>query len=173
MAYFLRKYPNGISKFEKTIKAEIDKEFGNVPFVNQYSWAYPNWSVIMLGANDHLLSFYNVVERECLFDGKKVHVAGVNNFITPVNFRGLGYGSSLICSAHDIFFNRMDKDFGLLLCADELVSFYNKYDWYKVDSCVWFEQPSGKERWPANTMLLNRNQNKVYPKEIDLCGLPW
>lgn len=38
----------------------------------------------MLVQDNEVLSFYNIVDRICSFDGDPVKVAGINNLITPI-----------------------------------------------------------------------------------------
>lgn len=165
-----------LSHVAPDIRKQIDdytrNEFGHVPIVQRYRWAEPGWSVVVL-SDDEVLSFLNVVEREALFDGNTVKLAGINNVITPAPFRRRGYASQTMRRAELLMFRELQADFGLLLCADEMVPFYEGLGWISVSVPLEFDQPGEKVTWPSRIMVLPRAGEKLPSKSIDLCGLPW
>ncbi|RSC93489.1 GNAT family N-acetyltransferase [Tenacibaculum singaporense] len=167
----VKKYGNLSSEEYQTISAFSEKEFGNVPIVQKYKWAKPDWVVIKYTKNK-LVSFCNLVEREIRIDQKTYFVAGINNMITLEKYRGSGYAAEVLNKCEHFILQFMSFDYGVLLCADSLVPFYEKHGWYSVDCPVYFQQPSGRELWKARTMLLGKDK-QIAPKEIDLNGLPW
>ncbi|MDX5421946.1 MAG: GNAT family N-acetyltransferase [Hymenobacteraceae bacterium] len=151
----------------------IAEEFGHVAFVRQRSWAIPDW-VVLLEEQAEIVAFCNVVEREVTLNGKPCKIAGINNVITPKAHRGKGYSSRVLRETTSFLFDELKADYGLLLCADALVPFYERLGWYTVNSHLVYDQPQGKEVYDSNIMLLARkNHEKIYPKTIDLNGLPW
>lgn len=106
------------------------------------------------------------------FGEETFKIAGINNVITPKIYRGKGYASKILSKTETFLFKDLQSDFGLLLCADDLLPFYGKLGWYKVESTVYFEQQSGSQIWEANVMLLSRSV-QIFPNVIDLNGLPW
>lgn len=74
--------------------------------------------------------------------------------------------------AQNFIFNDLGKEYGMLLCGDDLIEFYKKLSWYKVDGPVTYLQSTGIRTWKANVMLLAK-EGKILPKKIDLNGLPW
>lgn len=149
----------------------IEEEFGHIPIVKETAWAVPNHTIIFY-QGDEIAGFYNIVERTITIDGKDYFAVGINNVITPPKYRGKGISSKTLRETEDFIFTELKAELGLLLCADNLLPFYNKLNWYRVQCPVYFEQPSGKKLWAANTML--RTPGRVLsPKEIDLNGLPW
>ncbi|QSE98686.1 GNAT family N-acetyltransferase [Fulvivirga lutea] len=149
----------------------IDAEFGHIPLVKNTQWAIPDWTIIY-SQNETLAAFYNIIEREVIMDDEKVKVAGVNNVITLKKYRGKGFSARLLKDTQHFIFDELRSKFGLLLCADTLIPYYQKLNWYKVDCPVYFSQPTGKKLWAANTMLLS-NSHYENPELIDLNGLPW
>lgn len=166
-----KRYANLPSKDIDTINEFIKKEFGNVPIVQKFVWSKPAWAVIKY-VDKQIVSFCNLIEREILIDQKRCFVAGINNMITPKQFRGNGYASLILKECEHFILQLMGFDYGLLLCADSLVPFYDKHGWYSVDCPVYFQQPTERELWKARTMLLGKDK-QIAPKEIDLNGLPW
>lgn len=160
-------------EIKKEIDRLIDIEFGNVTIVQQHSWSIPDWTIILLNEKKELLTFYRIVLREVLFDQEKVKVAGINNVITPPAFRGNGYATKILNDSKDFLFNELEVDFGLLLCAKNLVPFYEKLGWHEINSLVYFDQTDGKRKWKACAMLLSKNDLELNPGTIDLMGYPW
>lgn len=155
------------------LSKHIDEEFGHVAFVQQRSWAIPDW-VVLLEEQAEIVTFCNVVEREVTLDGKRCKIAGINNVITPKAHRGKGHSSRVLREIKSFLFGELKADFGLLLCADPLVPFYTRLGWYTVNSHLVYNQPQGKEVYDSNIMLLlKENHEKIFPKSIDLNGLPW
>jgi hypothetical protein len=160
--------PDGIRQL---LNNYIHAEFGHIPIVQETTWATPDWTILYKEA-DTIVSFYNIIERPILIDGESCKIAGVNNVITPIAFRGKGYSTKLLNDTTPFIFDKLQVVHGLLLCADSMIPFYQGLGWYTVNSEVYFDQPSGKKRWAANTMLLSPH-NPVTPTIIDLQGTPW
>ncbi len=155
------------------IKQELDFHiqvaFGDSSFVQQTKWATPDWTVINF-LNKEVASFYNIVEREIKFGNKVLKVAGINSVITSEKYRGKGFATYMLQETQHFLFNELHSDAGLLLCADSLVPFYERMNWYKVDCPVYIDQPDGKRLWQANTMMLFKGTKERSPSEIDLKG---
>ena len=149
----------------------VNREFGDVPIVQEYKWATPDWAVTVKEKND-IACIAHVVERICSFDDVEVFTGGLNNLITPEKYRGRGLAGKVLERIDELIFNELQCDAGLLLCADSLVPFYQKYDWYPVSSRLLFDQPGGKKEWQANVML-KMAKNTIHPSVIDVNGLPW
>jgi len=64
-------------------------------------------------------------------------------------------------------------EFGLLVCEEDVVPFYERLGWQVVEGPLTFDQPGGQATWPAVVMVLPCG-GKAWPEGmIDLCGLPW
>ncbi|MFT4567554.1 MAG: putative GNAT family N-acyltransferase [Saprospiraceae bacterium] len=74
-------------------------------------------------------------------------VGGINNVITPKELRGKGYASKLLKEAEHLIFDELKYDLALLLCAEDLIPFYERLNWYKVNCPIYFEQISGVKLW--------------------------
>lgn len=159
------------SVIKNQLEQLIEKEFGHIPIVKETTWASPNWTVIFYEGNE-IATFYNIVERTITIDDKDCFAAVINNVITPVKYRGKGLATQILNDTEDFIFNELKAGLGLLLCADNLLPFYEKLNWYRVKCPVYFQQSSGKKLWTANTMLRTHNI-EIQPNQIDLNGLPW
>jgi hypothetical protein len=163
------------SELSGAVKEELDKliqyEFGHIPIVQETKWAIPDWTIIYYEDNE-IATFYNIIERRVTIEHSNLSAAGINNVITPAKFRGKGFSTRTLRDTEHFIFDNLKSDLGLLLCADDLVPFYKRLNWYKVHCPVYFDQPGETKLWPANTMLLTRRVVQT-PKEINLNGLPW
>jgi hypothetical protein len=146
-------------------------EFGHIPLVANTQWAAPDWTVICY-ANDEIASFCHVVEREVSVDGSPVKVGGLNNVIASPRHRGKGHTSRMLREVRPFILETLKCQLGLLLCADELVPFYKRLQWYQTDCPAYYQQKSGEHLWTGNTMLLS-DQEPIAPQRIHLNGLPW
>lgn len=158
-------------KTKELLNSIISSEFKEVPIVQELEWAEPDWSVIRY-RNRKIVSFCNIVERIVDFDENEYKIGGINNVITPERFRGKGYATEILMYAQNFIFNDLGKEYGMLLCGDDLLEFYKKLSWYKVDGPVTYLQSTGIRTWKANVMLLAK-EGKILAKKIDLNGLPW
>ena len=167
----IKKYSELLEKTKNTLNSFINNEFGHIPIVNETEWAMPDWTIIYY-ENDQIATFYNIIEREIIVDGEIYKIGGINNVITPKEFRGKGYASKTLKNTEKLIFDELKCAFGVLLCADNLMPFYEKLNWYKVKCPVYFEQSNGQKLWGANIMFLTKNK-KMNPAKVELNGLPW
>ncbi|PRY12641.1 acetyltransferase (GNAT) family protein [Pontibacter ummariensis] len=160
-------------QLKTSLQHQITEAFGQVPFVQERVWAEPDW-VMVKHEQDAVATFYGVVVREVSMDGQSYRIAGISNLITPHAFRGKGYASELLSETRDFLFKELGCVYGLLLCADALLPFYSRLGWYKLEARLYYDQPSGKQLYDSNVLLLAPStQAAGYPQHIDLNGLPW
>jgi len=159
------------SVVKQQLDTYIHNEFGHVPIVNETEWVTPDWTILYY-ENNQIASFYNIVEREILIDDQAIKTAGINNVMTPTEFRGKGFASKMMSQTDSLIFEKLKCQLGVLLCADALIPFYEKLNWYKIDCPVYFKQSNGMKLWRANTMFLSKGE-RLNPSKIDLNGLPW
>ena len=171
MKLTIKKYNKLDPTVQNTLADMTQHEFGDVPIVQEFKWAIPDW-VVYMTLGEEIASVAHVIERSAYFDRAEVIVGGLNNLITKKIFRGKGMGVKVLKRTHELIFNELQCDAGLLLCADSLIPYYQKFGWYKVSSGLYFDQPDGKKQWQANVMLKTEH-DVLHPDAIDLNGLPW
>lgn len=147
-------------------------EFDRFPIVRQTTWATPDWSLLGMEGCD-LACFYNLVERVVQFDGQPIRVAGLNNLVTAPGYKRRGLASRLLTATETEWFTTLKAQYGLLLCADDLLPFYARLGWQRVSSEIRFAQQGSEQLWPANCMVLSPGRQPVDPGVIELRGLPW
>ncbi|WP_439879908.1 GNAT family N-acetyltransferase [Pontibacter sp. MBLB2868] len=166
-------YVNLSPETRAELQHHIDNEFGHVAFVQAHTWAQPDWSVIKYEGNS-IAAFYNIVVRDVTIDGQLYKVAGINNVITPKAYRGKGFATEVLRTTEKLLFKELECSYGLLLCADALLPFYSRLGWYLVQASLYYDQPSGKQLYDSNVMILTPNHSAhIMPSEINLNGLPW
>ena len=153
------------------ISALDEAHFGSIPIVKKYRLSPTDWTIYVT-AQGRMVSSAKIVERLGQFDQNRVRLGGVNNVITRAECRGQGFSSIAMRKANDFILSELKCDFGLLLCATELIPFYRRLGWQVVKSSLHFDQPEGKVKWEAETMILSKGSANE-PEKIDLIGLPW
>lgn len=154
------------------LEAIAENVFGHYALVRETEWAQPDWC-FRCHEGDALAAFHNLVLRSVEMDGAVVRVAGLNNMITMPAFRGRGVASWLLRATQPRWFEELDADCGMLLCAEELVPFYARLAWRRLEARVFYDQPSGKKTWAASCMVLDPKGLVGAPREVDLRGMPW
>jgi GNAT superfamily N-acetyltransferase len=143
-------------------------EFGYIPF----KWADPDWYILALNGSE-LIGRLGIIDRVVLVEAQQIHVGGISGVITKKKWRKRGVGRTLMTEAVNVIEDKLNTSFGLLLCREEVSSFYNGLGWKVNDFSTTFEQPKGKMTFPKLTMTYSCKGN-VWPKgPIDLNGLPW
>lgn len=154
------------------LQAAVDQEFGHIPVVQSTQWATPEWAVT-LRVQQKLATFYHLVERVVLLDGRPYRAVGLNNVITLPAFRGQGYSTHLLRTTEPCWWRELHAELGVLLCVDELVPFYERLGWHYTRAATYFAQPASRQQWTVNTMLHSPKATLPHPTEIDLQGYPW
>ncbi|MDX1920104.1 MAG: GNAT family N-acetyltransferase [Candidatus Caenarcaniphilales bacterium] len=155
------------------VSLAVKEEFGKIQIIKKLRWSKPT-KTILASFEETVVGFVNIVERNCNFDDDTELVAGLSNLIVLPEHRGKGYGLELMNFYDQMLTNQDEVSYGLLFCSDSLVLYYQRLNWYLVKSEVTFSQPFGKRIWGSNTMLKNFSKaQSLYPKTINLNGLPW
>ncbi len=138
----------------------------------KYEWAPQHWHVLV-HCGGELACHAGITEHKALAGGVTVKVGGIGGVVTPPQWRGRGLGGRAMRTAAEFVHHELRADFGLLLCSQGLVAYYEKLGWQLVQGPVEFDQPSGKVVWEEETMVLPCRRKEWPPGIIDLCGPPW
>ena len=168
--YEVGRFENLSSEVSAFIQGAAKREFGDVPIVQQHVWAKADWCIRAL-KNGEILGSVSLVVRTARFDEKSVAVVGINNLITEPSARKMGIGKALMRKATEFCFEKLKAEAIVLFCADDLVGYYQKLGFTKVNCPVWIEQPKGSKTWSSNCLV--NSKVGVPGRSIDLCGLPW
>ena len=76
-----------------------------------------------------LVAYLNLIDLNIAIDGKTKKALGIGNVCSAE--KGIGYGKMLVEEVN-VYLNKHNK-IGILLCKQNLVNFYNKYNWSLID----------------------------------------
>jgi GNAT superfamily N-acetyltransferase len=137
-----------------------------------YVWTDPDWRVLVW-VKDQVVSQLGIVERVCSIGERRVKLGGVGGVIALPEWRGQGLTTAAMKETARFICDELEVEFGLLLCREFVVSFYQALGWQVVKAPVLFDQPGGKAIAPMMAMVLPCRGQEWPRGVIDLCGLPW
>jgi GNAT superfamily N-acetyltransferase len=150
------------------LEAWFDRQFGHLPF----QWTPPQWYVVAR-LDGRLVGRLSLARREISVGGTLVDVGGVAGVTTLPDMRRRGIAAAMMRCTAALLAGEFRVPFGHLLCRADIAPVYAGVGWERVNAPTWFEQPSGRQRYPHETMVL-RCADRPWPDgEIDLRGLPW
>lgn len=141
-----------------------------------HTWSPPDWCVLVFDSpGGELVSYLEMVRRDCDVGGRPVAVGGVSGVITRPAWRRRGYASAGLRRAARFLDESLGVDFGLLVCSEEKIPLYQRAGWQLVRAPLVFDQPAGRTSFaePTTLMILPVRRRDWPPGRIDLCGLPW
>jgi len=137
-----------------------------------FEWSVPDWRVLVW-AEGRVVSQVAILERVGRVAGQPVRLGGIGNVIALPAWRGRGFTSRAMRRAAAFMCQELGVEFGLLVCEEDVVSFYERLGWQVVEGPLTFDQPGGKATWPAVAMVLPCGEKGWPEGMIDLCGKPW
>ena len=152
------------------LKAWVEAIFGEEE--TKYEWAPQHWHVLV-HYGGKLACHAGITDHTVSAGGVRLKVAGIGGVMTPPEWRGHGLGRLAMEAAAGFIHHEQRVDFGLLLCSQGLVPYYEKLGWQLVQGPVEFDQPSGKVVWEEEAMVLPCRRKQWPAGIIDLCGPPW
>ena len=137
-------------------------------------WARPEMGVRVVDASGWLVSYVGVLTRQGLHDGTPVVIGGIGGVKTHPDARGLGYAALGMEHATQWLLDQPGVDFGLLVCQDELLSYYGNMGWKQFNGSLLTTQGDTSVEFTFNNVM-TRDLAEEAPTEgiIDLLGPPW
>lgn len=134
---------------------ELKSIHWNYTFEQQISWMKNNLMkddihVLMLD-NEELVGYMNLVNVIVNINCGNRNFLGIGNVCSRNKFSGLG--SKLLIGANE-YLTQNDKN-GILLCKDNLVGFYEKFEWQLIDK----KNIISEDFKYINVMIFNLNLN--------------
>ncbi len=153
---------------------EIDdlraRVFGTGP--RKLVFASPDWH-ILLRIERTLLSQVSLFLRTGCVEEKAVRLVGIGSVATAPEWRRQGLATMALQGTTSFAREKLDAEFGLLICAPQLIRFYDRLGWREASGPLVFDQPDGKVTFQDVTMILPLRGRPWPNGPIDLCGLPW
>ncbi len=135
-------------------------------------WASPDWAV-MVWEDEELVSNVHIIDRVIQVGGRGVHVGGIGNISTKVEWRKRGYASAALKVATEFLADPLQVDYGLMTATESVKPMSEKLGWKMVAASLLMEQPDGKKPVNYPVLILPISARDWPPGPIDLCGLPW
>jgi predicted GNAT family N-acyltransferase len=135
-------------------------------------WSEMDWHILGW-VGDNLISHVDIIDRHASVGDLDVHLGGIGGVMTRPAWRRRGYSTTLMRESHQFMQDEMSVDFGLLLCDEDLVSFYSRLGWQRVDNPLVYDQPGGKVIWDDVVMVLACNRDHFPVGEVAIQGYPW
>ena len=136
--------------------------------------ASPEYSALVWSAEGELVSHVGLIVREGTLDGAPVRIGGIGSVKTHPRVEGRGYASAGLRRAAAALAGDHAVAFSLLVCREQLLSFYARLGWSPFDGQLVVNQPSGRMVFVANRpMVLMGSTPAPLDGVIDLKGLPW
>jgi len=140
-------------------------------FALSETFATVDWYIFGV-RDDQWVSMLEIAERVATVDQHPVALALIGSVGTVPQWRGHGYAPALLRQATSCLCHQRGLAFGLLLCMEQVVPFYERCGWQRVVAPLFYDQPSGKSQSDQHTMVYSC-PNHTWPQgTIDLCGLP-
>ena len=137
-----------------------------------FEWSAPDWRVLVW-VEGRVVSQAAILERVGRVAGQPVKLGGVGGVIALPEWRGRGLTGAAMRRAAEFMCRELGVEFGLLVCEEDVVAFYERLGWQVVEGPLTFDQSGGKATWPAAVMVLPCGEKEWPGGTIDLCGLPW
>jgi hypothetical protein len=120
-----------------------------------------------------MVSNVHIIERTGTVGSQQVHLGGIGNIATKVEWRKRGYASEVIKEAVNLLHDPLQVDFGLMISTEEMVPHYERTSWKLVAGTITIEQAEGKKAFsiPVLVLLVGKTEGPAGP--IDPCGLAW
>jgi hypothetical protein len=137
-------------------------------------WATVQYSILVWTPDRELGSHVGLLVRDGRVDEAPVRMGGIGSVKTHPRLEGRGYASVALRRAAAILHDEHHVAFSLLVCRDELLSFYGRLGWKIFGGRLLVEQPTGRAEFTLNRPMVLAGQAPP-PRDgtIDLCGLPW
>jgi GNAT superfamily N-acetyltransferase len=121
---------------------------------------------------DELVSFLAIVERIVSVGGRLVPVGGIGGVVTLPEQQGKGLATLVTERAREHLESATDVRFGFLRCQDELLPFYARLGWQRIEASVtYLTTPSTP---PADNAMVQPLRGECWPAgDVDLRGTAW
>jgi aminoglycoside 2'-N-acetyltransferase I len=160
-----------ISENEGREIEELEQSAFNDP-EDEIDWANSEWYVTGKLV-ERIVSIVGILRRRIRVGKITLEVGGIGGVATHPDYRQCGFSSALLKRAAEFMRDDLQVVFGLLVCDQEMVSFYRKLGWQISHAELVFDLHGSKEVFQGITMVLPLGSSPWPEGVIDLCGAPW
>jgi GNAT superfamily N-acetyltransferase len=134
-------------------------------------WATFDWYVTA-HADDRIVGMAGVVDRQGAIGDVPVRLALLGAVFTLPEHRGRGFASDVVRRATQLMSEELGSDFGILLCTDQMVRFYEGLGWQRVPNRMCFVR-FGRVGYAQSNVMVYACAGRPLPDgTIDVKGLP-
>ncbi|MEA3364331.1 MAG: GNAT family N-acetyltransferase [Candidatus Hydrogenedentes bacterium] len=152
-----------IEKWSKELFGETEDE---------YDWARPDWRVLVR-SDGELAAHVAITQRTVSANGKPARVGGIGGVMSPPRFQGKGHAKTAMLRARDYMQKTLHLEFGFLFCSADLLRYYQRLGWERIDGPVSFAQDEGDATWHEKAMVLPLTDRPWPGPPVDINGRPW
>lgn len=134
-------------------------------------WAAFDWYV-SVHVGDRIVSMAGVVDRRGSVGDVPAHLGLLGAVFTLPEHRDRGFGSDVVRRAMQLMADGLGCEFGVLLCSDELIPYYERQGWKHVQNPLRFERFGRAEVAQSNVMVYECAGRPLPDGTIDVNGLP-
>jgi predicted GNAT family N-acyltransferase len=128
---------------------------------------------LFVDVDGRAVTHVGLLEHTVTVGERSVRVCGVGGVVTALSEHGKGYATEAMRHAGAMMCEERAIDFGLLFCREQLVPFYARLGWRRVEEPVEIEQPSGTITSPMVVMVLPCKEKSWPSGRVQLNSFPW
>lgn len=165
------RHSDALSEHEIRETEEVARQAFSGPG-DDIEWSSSEWYVLgrVIG---RVVSIVGILKRHIRIGELTLEVGGVGGFATHPEYQRRGYGSAVMQRAAEFMRNDLQVEFGLLVCDQDMIAFYNRHGWQIAEEEMVFTSKGVKHIFRDIIMVLPLAE-RPWPKgRIDLCGNPW
>lgn len=118
------------------------------------------------------VSMLEIAQRRVFVGTQPVDIALIGSVVTRPEWQHHGYATTVLQTATAFLCQRLNLSFGLLLCLNDIVPFYQQRGWEQITESLFYTQPSGRIQSDQQTMVYCCSDQPWPRGMIDLCGFP-
>ncbi len=139
-----------------------------------FDWAGPDAGIQVTAPDRGLVSYTGVTVRDAGLDGRAVRIGGIGGIKTHPQARRQGFAALGVRRAIEAFHERLDIEFGLLVCDHELIPYYSRLGWVDFGGQMLTEQQGRTVPFTFNrVMVIDIMSPAPRTGTIGLRGPPW
>ena len=140
--------------------------------ISQWIWTQEDYR-LLVRVDNRILAHIAIIERTCLVNNQPVKVGGVGGVGTHPEWRSRGLASLAMRKTADFLKNQLKVEYGVLFCANEMVPYYQRLGWRRIDAPVTFEHHRIRMQSDSPVMYLPCEKPYWPAGDVDVCGMPW
>jgi len=125
------KRDEGDSSVQSTLDAWKERMWGE-PRSDGIQWSTPDWHTLLPSRSEYV-SRAGIVIRSIDVGHRSLAVAGICEVATKSEHRGSGLASQVLRHAAGFIRDELALPFGLLLCEEEMIPFFERFGWQWID----------------------------------------